>query len=261
MTDPLDVLVIGGGQAGLVLGYELARRSRRFLIADAGTQIGHSWRSRWDSLHLFTPAQFDNLPGMPFPASSDTYPGKDDVADFLQAYALRFELPVQLNTRVTSLTRTDNTYVAATGGDALRARQVVIATGPFDVPFVPPIAKDLDPDVTQIHSVDYRNPRTLPAGTVLVVGAANSGCQIALDMSATHRCRTGSRPTDSDDPSKAAGPRRVVVGERAEARPGHRGLPTGKAPGRARPSHRDRSKAARQASRSSDPASGDDGAR
>jgi putative flavoprotein involved in K+ transport len=186
MTDVLDVLVIGAGQAGLVMGYHLAQRGQRFLIVDAGAEIGDAWRSRWGSLRLFTPAQYDNLPGMPFPAPRDTYPDKDDVADYLQAYAARFQLPVRLNMGVTSLTRSDGVYAVKAGGEALEAGQVVVATGPFHVPFVPPIAKDLDPEVAQLHSVSYRSPQSLPAGKVLVVGAANSGCQIALELSATH---------------------------------------------------------------------------
>ena len=184
---PLDVLVIGGGQAGLVMGYHLAQSRRPFQIVDAGAEIGQTWRSRWDSLQLFTSGRYDNLPGLPFPAAPDIYPGKNDVANYLQAYAAKHKLPVRLNTNVTSLTRGDDTYVAKAGGEVLEARQVVVATGPFQVPFIPPIADELDPGVHQIHSAHYRRPETLPAGKVLVVGAANSGCQIAQELSATHR--------------------------------------------------------------------------
>jgi putative flavoprotein involved in K+ transport len=183
----LDVLVIGGGQAGLAMGYHLAKSGMHFQIVDAGAEIGHVWRSRWDSLRLFTSGRYDNLPGLPFPAAPDAYPGKDDVADYLQAYAARFELPVRPSTNVTSLTRGNGTYVAKAGGEVLEARQVVVATGPFQVPFIPPIADGLDPGVYQVHSAGYRHPQTVPPGSVLVVGAANSGCQIAQELSATHR--------------------------------------------------------------------------
>jgi putative flavoprotein involved in K+ transport len=183
---PLDVLVIGGGQAGLTMGYHLTRSGSRYQIVDAGTEIGEAWRLRWDSLRLFTPAQYDNLPELPFPASPDTYPGKDDVADYPQAYAAEFTLPIRLATTVTSLTRGDDVYVAKTGEETVEARQVVIATGPFQTPYVPSVADRLDSDVHQIHSVDYRRPAAVPPGKVLVVGAANSGCQIAAELSATH---------------------------------------------------------------------------
>ena len=182
----LDVLVIGGGQAGLAMGYHLAQRGLRFQIVDAGAEVGAAWRSRWDSLRLFTPAQYDNLPGLPFPAAPDAYPGKDDVADYLQAYAAKSNLPVRLDVKVTSLTRGGDGYVAKAGGEELRARQVVVATGPFQVPFIPPIADALDPGVYQVHSAGYWHPQTVPPGRVLVAGAANSGCQIAQELSATH---------------------------------------------------------------------------
>jgi putative flavoprotein involved in K+ transport len=183
---PLDVLVIGGGQAGLAMGYQLAQRGQRFLIVDAAQEVGAAWRSRWDSLVLFTPSQYDNLPGLPFPAAPDTYPGKDDVANYLQAYAAKFELPVRLNTHVTTLSKSADGYVARAGDVVLEARQVVVATGPFHVPFTPPLANQLDPDVHQVHSARYRNPHDIPPGRVLVVGAANSGCQIAQELAATH---------------------------------------------------------------------------
>ena len=184
-SEPLDVLVIGGGQAGLVMGYHLSQRGLRFQIVDAGEDVGQTWRLRWDSLKLFTAAQYDNLPGMAFPAPHDSYPGKDDVADFLQAYAARLELPVALNTKVISL-RCNELYEAETDQGRIQAHNVVVATGPFQSPFIPPIAKDLDADVFQIHSIDYRRPDSVPSGRVLVVGAANTGCQIALELSATH---------------------------------------------------------------------------
>jgi putative flavoprotein involved in K+ transport len=184
---PPDVLVIGGGQAGLAMGYHLIQHGLSFEIVDAGAEIGATWRSRWDSLQLFTSGRYDNLPGLPFPAAPGTYPGKDDVADYLQAYAATFELPVRLNTKVTSLARGDGGYVAQAGGDMLEAGHVVVATGPFQVPLIPSIADALDPSVHQVHSARYRHPQTVPPGKVLVVGAANSGCQIAQELAGTHR--------------------------------------------------------------------------
>lgn len=179
----LDVLVVGGGQAGLVMGYHLAQRGLRFKILDAEAKVGDAWARRWDSLKLFTSARYDNLPGMDFPAPADTYPGKDDVASFLRAYAARFDLPVQLDSAVTSLTLEDDHYLARTSGASHIAKQVVIATGPFQVPFIPPIAKDFAVELGQLHSADYRNPASVPEGKVLVVGGANTGCQIALELS------------------------------------------------------------------------------
>jgi putative flavoprotein involved in K+ transport len=183
---PLDVLVIGGGQAGLAMGYHLAQQDLRFQIVDSAAEIGAVWRSRWDSLRLFTSGRYDNLPGMPFPAAPDGYPGKDEVSDYLTAYAREFGLPVRLDTTVTSLTRAgDGSYLVKAGTDALEARQVVVATGAFQQPFIPPVAAALPADVHQVHSIDYRRPEQLPTGRVLVVGAANSGCQIAEELSAT----------------------------------------------------------------------------
>jgi putative flavoprotein involved in K+ transport len=183
----LDVVVVGGSQSGLAMAWHLQRQGLNFVVLEAAPELGHVWRSRWDSLQLFTPAQYDALPGMAFPAPADTYPTKDPVADYLQAYATAFNLPVRLNARVTRLSKTDAGFEVQTANNTFRARQVVVATGPFQVPFVPPMAAKLDPSVTQVHSADYRNPQALPDGPVLVVGGGNSGFQIAEELAATRQ--------------------------------------------------------------------------
>jgi putative flavoprotein involved in K+ transport len=183
----LDVLVVGGSQAGLAMAWHLARQGLRYAVLEAGPEIGHAWRSRWDSLTLFTPAQYDALPGMPFPAPADTYPTKDPVAGYLQAYASALEVPVRLNARVTSLSRTEEGFEARTADQVFRAGQVVVTTGPFQTPFVPPAAQGLDESVIQLHSAGYRNPQALPEGPVLVVGGGNSGFQIAEEIAAAGR--------------------------------------------------------------------------
>jgi putative flavoprotein involved in K+ transport len=181
----LDAVVVGGGQAGLAMGWHLARLGRRFLVLEAAAELGQSWRSRWDSLRLFTPAQYDALPGMPFPAPADTYPGRDAVADYLRDYVAAFDLPVRLDARVTAVQRVGGGFEVRTAEETFRARQVVVATGPFQVPVIPAAAAGLDPAVTQLHSSAYRNPGALPDGPVLVVGAGNSGLQIAEELSAS----------------------------------------------------------------------------
>jgi putative flavoprotein involved in K+ transport len=183
----VDVVVVGGSQSGLAMAWHLQRQGLNFVVLEAGPEVGHVWRSRWDSLKLFTPAQYDALPGMAFPAPADTYPTKDPVADYLQAYVAAHDLPVRLNARATSLVQTDGGFEVKAAGQTYRARQVVVATGPFQVPFVPPMAAKLDASVTQLHSADYRNPQALPEGPALVVGGGNSGFQIAEELAATRQ--------------------------------------------------------------------------
>jgi putative flavoprotein involved in K+ transport len=187
---PLEALVIGAGQAGLAVGYHLARQGMRFLLVDAAPEIGHSWATRWDSLRLFTPAEYSALPGMAFPAPPGTYPGKDQVAGYLKAYATRFDLPVMPNTRVQHLDHQEGLFRVATSQGTLWARQVIVATGPFQQPAIPGVASGFALEVTQLHSSTYRNPSDLPtadSGKVLVVGAGNSGLQIALEVARTHQ--------------------------------------------------------------------------
>ena len=171
----LDVVVVGGSQAGLAIAWHLAREGLRFVVLEAGPEIGHTWRSRWDSLTLFTPAQYDALPGMAFPGPPDTYPGKDAVAGYLEAYAAAFDLPVRLNSPVTRLSQTDEGFKIHTQREVFNARQVVVAAGPFQQPFTPPAAQQLDASVTQLHSAEYRNPRALPPGRCWSSAAATPG--------------------------------------------------------------------------------------
>lgn len=185
--DCLDVIVIGAGQAGLSLAWHLAHQGRRFVVLDAAPELGHAWRSRWDSLRLFTPAQYDALPGMDFPAAADTYPTKDQAADYLVEYATRFQLPVLLSTTATGLEQLTDRFAVHTNQGTLRARQVVVATGPFQKPVVPALSAGLGPHVSQLHSAEYRNPSQLNPGPVLVVGAGNSGLQIAHELADRHR--------------------------------------------------------------------------
>lgn len=185
-AERLEVIVVGGGQAGMAAGYYLVAAGTRFLILDAASRGGQSWRERWDSLELFTPAGYSALPGRPFPGDQERYPGKDEVADYLEAYAHQFELPTRHGARVRSLEPAKDGYRVTTEQDALEARQVIVATGAYQTPHLPALADALSDRVTQLHSAAYRNPAQIPEGTALVVGSANSGCQIARELAATH---------------------------------------------------------------------------
>jgi putative flavoprotein involved in K+ transport len=183
--DHAEVLVVGGGQAGLALGYHLAQRGKDFTILDATSEPAAAWRERWDSLKLFTSARYNGLPGMDFPGDPDRYPTRDEVADYLTEYARRFDLPVELNSRVKAARRQGDRYVVELEDRTYAAQQVVIATGPFQTPLVPQLAQDLGDGVVQMHSTAYRSPESVPAGRVLVVGGGNTGFQIAQELSAS----------------------------------------------------------------------------
>ncbi|HET6918613.1 MAG TPA: NAD(P)/FAD-dependent oxidoreductase [Jiangellaceae bacterium] len=183
--DHAEVVVVGGGQAGLALGYHLAQRGKDFTILDAASEPAAAWRERWDSLKLFTSARYNGLPGMDFPGDPDRYPTRDEVADYLTDYARRFALPVLLNSRVKAVRRQGDRYVGELEDRTYEAQQVVIATGPFQTPLVPQLAQDLGDGVVQMHSTAYRSPESVPAGRVLVVGGGNTGFQIAQELSAS----------------------------------------------------------------------------
>src|SRR5687768_10009553 len=181
-----DVVVVGGGQAGLAIGYFLARDGRDFTILEAAGEPAAVWRERWDSLKLFTPVRYSGLPGMPMPGDPASYPTRGEVAAYLTDYAAHFDLPVEFGSRVRSITRSNGSYAVALDDRTYEARQVVVATGPFQIPFVPPIAEQLDPQVSQLHSTAYRRPSDVREGLVLVVGGGNTGFQIAEELSASH---------------------------------------------------------------------------
>jgi len=189
MSEPerVDVVVIGGGQAGLAIGYHLARRGLRFVILEAHARVGDSWRTRWDSLRVFTPARWDALPGLPFPAPPRSFPSKDQMADYFELYAATFELPVVTGVKVDRLQPAgDDGYLVAAADASWLAPQVVVATGAYSEPRIPDFASALDAGILQLHSSEYRNPGQLRAGGVLVVGASNSGAEVALDVAREH---------------------------------------------------------------------------
>ena len=181
-----ETIIIGAGQAGLATGYHLQEREQDFLILDAARRIGDSWRNRWDSLRLFSPARYNGLPGMPFPAPGHTFPTKDEIADYLEDYAARFKLPVQLGVRVDRLSKSGECFILRAGEQRFEAKNVVVAMAPYQVPQVPPFAGELNPGIIQLHSSDYRNPAQLQDGGVLVVGAGNSGAEIAREVARSH---------------------------------------------------------------------------
>jgi len=194
-TEAVDNLIIGGGQAGLTVAYYLKKHNRPFVILDANTRIGDAWRNRWDSLRLFTPARFTGLPGMRFPASGGSFPSKDEMADYLEAYATHFGLAVRTGIKVDRVSRDGDVFLVRAGTHTFEARNVIVAMSNFQQPRIPAFASELSPDIVQLHSYAYRNPSQLKAGRVLVVGAGNSGADIAIDVAQTHRTTLAGAPS------------------------------------------------------------------
>jgi putative flavoprotein involved in K+ transport len=205
MTRELDVLIIGGGQAGLAIGYHLKRAGRCFRVAERNPRVGDSWRNRYDSLVLFTPRAYSALPGLPLEGAPEGHPGKDEVADYLERYAGHFGLPVVLETGVRSLTRLGGGFRARTdAGEIVDARAIVLATGAFQRPAIPAISRQLAPAILQLTPEGYKRPGQIPSGRALIVGDGATGRQIAADLAATHEVflATG-RP-------RRVGPRRIL---------------------------------------------------
>jgi putative flavoprotein involved in K+ transport len=187
------------------MGHYLVQRRRRFAIFERGDSIAPAWRERWDSLKLFTPRGYSALPGLPFPGDPDDYPTRDEVIAYLEQYAETFELPIELNSEVRRLTHEDGRFVLDIDGRRVTADQVVVATGPFQTPFVPALTEELDPEVWQVHSTGYRRPGDVPEGTVLVVGGGNTGFQIAKELSATHKVLLSVGSKQKPLPQRVAG--------------------------------------------------------
>jgi putative flavoprotein involved in K+ transport len=195
VPERVETIVIGGGQAGLSAGYHLARRGRPFLILDANARVGDSWRQRWDTLRLFTSARWDGLDGLPFPAPPDSFPTKDAMADYLETYAAHFKLPIRHGERVERLHRHGRHYMVTTGTHIYEAEHVVVAMANYQVPRLPAFSAELNGDIVQIHSLDYRRPSQLRKGNVLIVGAGNSGAEIAMDLAPHHHILMSGRDT------------------------------------------------------------------
>lgn len=242
-VERFDTVVIGAGQAGLSAGYHLRREGRSFVILDGNERIGDSWRQRYDSLRLFTPARYIGLPGGRFPGPGSAMPSRDQMADYLGSYAARFALPVRTGVRVDRVRREGETYVVSAGERRFEAANVIVASGAHREPRVPAIARELDPGIVQLHSSEYRNPSQLREGAVLVVGAGNSGGDISIELVGTHPTylsgpNRGHVPVDIDRRFARLVAVRVVVflgrhvltlrnpiGRRAKARSAMRGDP------------------------------------
>jgi putative flavoprotein involved in K+ transport len=177
----VQTVIVGAGQSGLSVGYHLKQRGLPFVILDANARVGDTWRKRWDSLRLFTPARYDALVGMPFPAPGRHFPTKDEMGDYLESYARHFQLPVRSGVTVQRVAKKGNGFLISAGETQIEAEHVVVAMATFQKPTIPAFAAQLWPDIVQLHSSEYRNPSQLQPGAVLLVGAGNSGAEIAVE--------------------------------------------------------------------------------
>lgn len=180
----LDVLVIGAGQAGLAMGYHLSKQKKKFVILEKEKRIGATWQKRYDSLVLFTPRAFSSLPGLQMEGPPQGFPSKNEVTAYLQLYATKFSLPIHLETDVLAVENIDSAFKIKTSKIEYWAKQVIVATGPFQSPAIPAMSQKLAADVCQLHSSEYKNASQLKSGNVLVVGGGNSGAQIAVELAA-----------------------------------------------------------------------------
>lgn len=182
-SEHVETVIIGAGQAGLATAYHLRKLGRDCVVLDRNARVGDNWRQQWDSLKLYTPAKYDGLPGMKFPGNPWSFPGKEDVAGYLESYAERWQLPVRLRTGVLAVDQAPGGFVVSTDHGSINCDNIVVATGTFGrTPRIPDFAADLDPAILQLHSSEYRRPGQLPEGPVLVVGASHSGCDIAYEV-------------------------------------------------------------------------------
>ncbi len=212
-TEPIDTVIIGAGQAGLSAGYHLKRRGLPFVILDADARIGDHWRDRWDSMRLYSPARYDGLPGRRFPAPSHHWPTGREMGDYLETYARWFELPVRSATRVERVEPVDGAFiVTAADGTRLYARQVIVASGPFRQPNVPPFAPELAPSIRQLHSHEYRNPGQFRDGPVLVVGLSHSGADIAFEAATAGHRTIVSGTSHGQMPINVTDSKRAMIG-------------------------------------------------
>ncbi len=181
----IDFIVIGAGQAGMAISYYLTQNKKDFLVLDANKEIGAPWLKRWDSLQLFTATEYNNLPGLDFPHPTGYYANKYDVANYLKSYAEKFKIPIDFNQKIKGLKKVDDYFILDSEDKTYKAKNVIVATGPFHTPFTPSFHTKISPEVTQIHSENYKSTNQLQKGDTLVVGAGDSGVQILDEIAAT----------------------------------------------------------------------------